>query len=71
MLLLVLRASFVIPSTFLAATITMGETSAFSGYDAGKGSLLLAQDATPSQSASATTKEIIPADRRTTLEPRT
>jgi hypothetical protein len=68
MLLLVLRASFVISSAFLAATITMGETSAFSGYDAGKGSLLLAQDATPSQSASATTG-IIPADRRTTWNP--
>ena len=68
MLLLVPRASFVISSAFLAATITMGETSAFSGYDAGKGGLLLAQDATPSQSASATTG-IIPADRRTTWNP--
>jgi hypothetical protein len=66
MLLRVPRASFVIPSAFLAATITLG--SVFSGYDAGNGSLLLAQDATPSQSASAMTG-IIPADRKTTWNP--
>jgi hypothetical protein len=68
MLVRVPRASFVIPSALLAATITMGETSVFSGYDGGNGSLLLAQDATPSQSVSART-EIIPADRRTTWNP--
>jgi hypothetical protein len=62
MLLGVPHASFVIPSAFLAATITLG--SVFSGY----GSQLFAQDATPSQSASATTG-IIPADRRTTWNP--
>ena len=52
----------------LTATITMGETDVFSGYDTGSGSLLLAQHATPPRSASATTG-IIPADRRTTWNP--
>jgi hypothetical protein len=65
MLLLVRRASLVIPSTFLAATITMGETSVSAGDDSGNGSLLLAQDASPSQSAGG----IIPADRMTTWNP--
>jgi hypothetical protein len=71
MLLLVPRASFVIPGTFLAATITTGETSVFASDDSGNGSLLLAQDATPSQSASAITQAtgIIPADRITTWNP--
>jgi hypothetical protein len=66
MLLRVPRASSVIPSALVAATVTLG--SIFSGYDAGNGSLLLAQDATPSQRASAMTG-IIPADRRTTWNP--
>jgi hypothetical protein len=67
MFLLVGRASFVVPSAFLTATITMGEVSVFSSDDVGN-SILLAQDGTPSQSASATTG-IIPADRRTTWNP--
>jgi hypothetical protein len=70
-LLLVPCASFVIPITFFAATITMGETSTFAGDDSGNGSLLLTQDATFSQSASAATQMagIIPADRMTTWNP--
>ena len=70
-LLLVLRASFVIPGTLLAVTSTMGETSSFDGDDSGNGNLLLARDAARSQSASATTKMpgIIPADRMTTWNP--
>ena len=46
-LLLVLCASFVIPSTLFAVTSTMGKTSVFAGDGPENGNLLLAQDATP------------------------
>lgn len=70
-LLLVPRVSSVIPSVFLATTISLGGNSVFAGDDARHGGLLLAQDVTPSQRASATTPTpgIIPADRITTWNP--
>jgi hypothetical protein len=70
-LFLMLCALFVIPGTLLAVASMMGETSSFAGDDSGNGNLLLAQGATLSPSASATTQMtgIIPADRMTTWNP--
>jgi hypothetical protein len=64
-LLQLLCVLFVIPGTLLAVSSKMGDTSGRNG------SLLLAQDAVLSQSASATTQMagIIPADRMTTWNP--
>jgi len=69
--LLVLCASIAVFGTLLAVPGKMGETNGFVGDDSANGNRLLAQDATPLQSASATTQtaEIIPADRMTTWNP--
>jgi hypothetical protein len=73
---LVLRASFVIPGVTLVVISLMvinkmGETSSFAGNGSENGSILLAQEAPPSQGASTTTpvEAIIPADRMTTWNP--
>src|SRR5260370_41924438 len=69
--LLVLCASIAVSGTLLAVRGKMGETNGFVGGDSANGDRLLAQDATPSESASGTTQtaEIIPADRMTTWNP--
>src|SRR5260370_37549259 len=70
-LLLVLCASFIISGTFLTVTGKMGEAGGVVDDDSGNGNRLLGQDATLSQSVSATTQGagIIPADRITTWNP--
>jgi hypothetical protein len=70
-LLLVLCASFAVSGTLLVVTSRMGETSGFASDESENGNRLLAQDATPSQNASATRQNqgIIPADRITTWNP--
>jgi hypothetical protein len=69
--LLLLCASIVVPGTLLAVKNETGETRDFVGDGLENGTRLLAQDATNSQSASATTQTtaIIPADRITTWNP--
>lgn len=69
--LLVLCASIAVSGTLLAVRGKIGDTNGFVGDDSANGNRFLAQDATPSQSASGTTEtaEIIPADRMTTWNP--
>ena len=67
--LLILCTRFVFLSEPFAATITAGATALF----AGRGSVILAESATPPRTADAKAKvpagDIIPADRRTTWNP--
>jgi hypothetical protein len=68
-LLLMLCASLVTTATALAVTNPVAETGRLAGEDSGNGKRLLAENATPSASATPETAEIIPADRRTTWNP--